>query len=258
MPRGRKARTAPEVAADPLDEYSMWDKRIARVFLYSTIIAAIFIASGMWALIIERLIISGLWFEIIAWNILLQIALWTGIITGHLIIIVLFYTLFRGGTLKICRAIFKDRKVAKKYEDFDTLRWIIGVAVLGGLITIFFLLVGLVPPFLGLIGDFFIFMFAHFEIWRWLLDLGIFILIILGIFFAILYFWNHGVYYVVKNIKQIEEEIEVDERIKEEQLKNADEKTLRKVYKKDTGKKAIYKGKETKGYLEWKKKHGLK
>jgi hypothetical protein len=258
MPRGRKARSAPETAPDPLDEYSMWDKRVASVFLYSTIIASIFIASGMWALIIERLIISGLWFEIIAWNIGLQIALWAGIITGHLIIIVLFYTLFRGGTLKICRAIFKDRKVAKKYEDFDTLRWIIGVAVLGGLITIFFLLVGLVPPFLGLIGDFFIFMFGHFEIWRWLLDLGIFILIILGIFFAVLYFWNHGVYYVVKNIKQIEEEIDVDERIKEEQLKDADEKTLRKVYKKDTGKRATYKGKETKGYLEWKKKHGLK
>lgn len=258
MPRGRKARTAPDVGPDPLDEYSMWDKRIASVFLYVTILAAIFIASGIWAFIIEKLIVSGLWFELIGLNVGLQVALWAGIVTGHLIIVVLFYTLFRGGMLKICRVIFKDRVVAKKYEDFDTLRWLIGIAVLGGLTTLFFLLIGLVPSFLNLIGAFFIFMFGHMQIWRWLLDIGIFMLIILAIFFAILYFWNHGVYFMVKNIKQIEEEIEVDERIKQERLKEADEKTLRKVYKKESGKRAIYKGKQTKGYLEWKKRHGLK
>jgi len=258
MPRGRKARTAPDRAPNPLDEYSVWDKRIAKFFLYTTIVCSIFIASGIWAYLIGKLIVSGLWAEFFALNVGLQIAIWAGIITGHLLIIVLFYTLLRGGILKICRAIFKDRKVAKKYEDYDSLRWLIGIAVLGGLTVLVGLLIGLVPSFLKLILQGFVFLFGHMRIWQWLLDIGVFGFIILGIFFIILYFWNHGVYFVVRNIKQIEEEIEVDERIKVEQLRKADEKTRRKVYKKQTGKKAIYKGKETSGYLEWKKKHGLK
>ncbi|MBY8988266.1 MAG: hypothetical protein KGD61_07420, partial [Candidatus Lokiarchaeota archaeon] len=65
--------------------------------------------------------------------------------------------------------------------------------------------------------------------------------------------WNHGVFAVLKRVKRIEEEYEVEEEIKREELKGADDETLQKIYQKQTGKKAIYRGKETKGFIAWKK-----
>jgi len=62
------------------------------------------------------------------------------------------------------------------------------------------------------------------------------------------------VYSVLKRVKRIEEEQDIDEEIKIEGLKDADEETLMETYEKQTGKKALYRGKETNGYLTWKKK----
>jgi hypothetical protein len=62
------------------------------------------------------------------------------------------------------------------------------------------------------------------------------------------------VYGVLRRVKTIEDEMEVDERIKKEALKEMDERTLQSIYKKETGNKAIHRGKETRGYIEWKKK----
>ncbi|MBD3197327.1 MAG: hypothetical protein GF317_19890 [Candidatus Lokiarchaeota archaeon] len=253
MPRGRKARKAPEIEPDPLDQYSAWDKRIAKTFYYGVIVCSAIFILGIWGWILELLITTGKLAIFMSLHIGLQIAIIAAAVTGHLLLLVLFYTLFKGGILKICRALFKDRVIAKKYEDYTTLRWLIGVTVIGGLTTVFFLLIGLVPSFSQALAIFFIWMFGHLEIWRWILDLGLFGFIIIGIAFFIFYFWNHGVYYVLRNMKQIEEEIEVDERIRRERLQDADESTLRKIYKKETGKRAIYKGKETKGYIEWKR-----
>ena len=54
-------------------------------------------------------------------------------------------------------------------------------------------------------------------------------------------------------VKRIEEEYEVEEELEVEELRQADEETLQNYYEKRTGKRAIYKGKETKGYIDWKK-----
>ena len=53
-----------------------------------------------------------------------------GIVAGHLFLLVLFYTLFRGGILKLCRRLFKDRVLAKKYEDYTTLRLLLAVTLI--------------------------------------------------------------------------------------------------------------------------------
>ncbi|MBY9005518.1 MAG: hypothetical protein KGD63_02045 [Candidatus Lokiarchaeota archaeon] len=254
MARGRSTRQAPNIAVDPLDAYSTWDIRIAKWFLYSIIISSAILVLGTWGWILDTLIKTGKLDLFTNLHIGLQIAIIAAAITGHFLLLVLFYTLFRGGILKICRVVFKDKKVAKKWEDFATLRWLIGVTVVGTLFTIFFILVGTIPGFGRAIGQFFVFMFAHLDLWRLIFDFGVFLFMIIGIVFLLFFFWNHGVYYVLKNIKQIEEEIEVDERIKKGQLKNADKKTLQKVYNRDTGRKATYRGQETKGFIEWKKK----
>ena len=56
----------------------------------------------------------------------------------------------------------------------------------------------------------------------------------------------------------IEEEIEIEENIKNEAIKNSDERTLRSIYKKEMGQQAIHRGRETSGYQEWKEKLGIK
>ncbi len=254
MARGRTARKAPDTAPDPLDAYSTWDIRIAKWFYYAIIIGSAILVLGIWGWILDLLITSGKIDIFLNLHIGYQIAIIAAAITGHLLLLVLFYTLFRGGIFKICKAIFKDKKIAKKWEDYTTLRYLFGVTVVGVVFTVFFILVAVIPGFSKAILEFFIWMFWHIEIWRWILDLGIFIFMIIGIAFLLFYFWNHGIYFVLKNIKQIEEETEVDQRIVKEQLREAEEKTLQKVYKKDTGRKALYRGQETKGYIEWKKK----
>ena len=65
---------------------------------------------------------------------------------------------------------------------------------------------------------------------------------------------DHGVFAILKRVKTIEDEIEVEARIKREALKEMDERTLQSIYKKETGQKALHRGKETRGYIEWKKK----
>ena len=66
--------------------------------------------------------------------------------------------------------------------------------------------------------------------------------------------WNHGVYVVLRQIKKIEEEEQIDRKIKEDAIRKMDEEGKQKEYEKQTGKDAIYRGEETKGYKSWKKK----
>ena len=70
--------------------------------------------------------------------------------------------------------------------------------------------------------------------------------------------WNHGVYVVLRQIKKIEEEEQIDRKIKEDGIRKMDEESRQKEYEKQTGKDAIYRGEETKGYKSWKKKMNIK
>ncbi|MFX1554778.1 MAG: hypothetical protein ACFFBV_12685 [Promethearchaeota archaeon] len=253
MPRA--GRKAPDRVPDPLDLYSTWDIRIAKVIYYGLIIATAVVVLGIWIVIITSLIPGAAWDWFVSIGLGFQIAIIAGIITGHAFLLVLFYTLFRGGMVKLCKAMFKDRRLAKKWEDYSTLRLLIGVALFGLYITIIALLIGLLPyTFWNAIWNLWVWMLNHFQWGLWILWVGAMIFLIVGIIFIGFVLWNHGVYAVLSRVKTIEDEMEVDERIKREALKEMDERTLQSVYKKETGKKAIHRGKETKGYIEWKKK----
>lgn len=255
MPRGRSPRKAPKLAEDPLHKYSRWDIAIAKTFYFCIIICTIFVIIGIWVYIIREMIEQGLFQELLSLHVGYIIGIIAGIVTGHIMLIVLFYAIFRGGLLKLCRALFKDRDVARKYEDFAVLRWLIGILIIGAAITIFFLLLGFIPELAEAVKEGFLFLFGHRIVWRWIVNIGVFGFIIIIIMFLLFVFWNHGVYFIVKHIKQIEEEEEVEERIRKERLKGMTEKELRKEYKKETGKRAMYKGKETKGYIQWKQQN---
>ena len=114
----RKARKAPTKAPDPLDEYSTWDLRIAKTIYYSIILASVVTILGIWLTIIGWLIESGRWEAVAALGPGVGTLIIVGIVVLHLFLLVLFYTLFRGGILKLCRRLFKDRLLAKKYEDY--------------------------------------------------------------------------------------------------------------------------------------------
>ncbi|MHA2037351.1 MAG: hypothetical protein ACW972_05355 [Promethearchaeota archaeon] len=252
MPRG--SRKAPDREPHPLDAYSTWDIRFAKLIYYGFILASVVLVLGIWALILSILLPSA-WAAFLGLELGYQIAIIAGAVTGHLFLLVLFYTLFRGGMVRLCQMLFKDRLVAKKWEDYYGLRMLVGVALIGLYITVLSLLIGLLPTvFFNTLGAMWLWMVANFTIGHWILWIGFDILIIIGIIFVGLALWNRGVFWVLSHVKEIEEEIQIEEEIKKEAIRDSDERTLRDIYKKESGQKAIYRGKETKGYIEWKKK----
>ena len=249
----RKSRKAPKRAADPLDEYSTWDLRIAKTIYYSIIIASAVTILGIWLTIIGWLVVTGRWDIVMGWGPGAVALIIVGIIVLHLFLLVLFYVLFRGGILKLCQRLFKDRVLAKKYEDYTTLRLLIAVTLISIYIFLITLLVVILPSiFWELVESFWAYIFTL-NPGEWVLFIGIMLFIIVMVIYIGLVLWNHGVFAVLKRVKRIEEEYEVEEEIKKDELKGADEETLQKLYNKQTGKKAIYRGKETKGYQSWKR-----
>ena len=115
----RKARKEPTRAPDPLDQYSTWDLRIAKMIYYSIILASATTILGIWLTIIGWLVESGRWETVVGWGFGAGALIIVGIIVLHLFLLVLFYVLFRGGLLRLCQRLFKDRVIAKKYEDYS-------------------------------------------------------------------------------------------------------------------------------------------
>ena len=126
----RKSRKAPTREADPLDQYSTWDLRIARTIYYSIIIASAVTILGIWLTIIGWLVETGRWDIVVGWGPGAGALIIVGIVVLHLFLLVIFYVLFRGGILKLCQRLFKDRVLAKKYEDYTTLRLLIAVTLI--------------------------------------------------------------------------------------------------------------------------------
>ena len=248
----RKPRRAPERAPDPLDEYSTWDIRIAKIIYYGIILASVITILGIWLTILG----TGIMNEILTLGPGFVALIIIGIIAGHLFLLVLFYTLFRGGILKLCKRLFKDRVLAKKYEDYTTLRLLIAVTLIVIYMFLITLIVYILPSFLwDLVAKTWLYMITHFNPGEWVLTVGIFMFVIILLVYLGFVLWNHGVYAVLKRVKRIEEEEEIEQEIKREQLKSMEEDELMQVYEKQTGKKAIYRGKETNGYRDWKKKY---
>jgi hypothetical protein len=254
MKMPRKARKEPTRAADPLDQFSTWDLRIAKMIYYSIIIASGITILGIWLTIIGWLVESGRWDIVVSWGLGAGALIIVGIIVLHLFLLVLFYVLFRGGILKLCQRLFKDRVLARKYEDYTTLRLLIAVTLVGVYLFLITFAIVILPSFFwSIVADLWFFVITTFNPGEWVLLVGIIIFVIVILVYLGFVIWNHGVFVVLKRVKSIEEEYEVEEEIKRESLKGADEETLQKLYNKQTGKKAIYRGKETKGYISWKK-----
>ena len=251
----RKPRKEPTRAANPLDEYSTWDLRIAKTIYYSIIVSSATTILGIWLTIIGWLIESGRWEVVAGWGPGAAALIVVGIIVLHMFLLVLFYTLFRGGILRLCQRLFKDRILAKKYEDYTTLRLLIAVTLISVYIFLITLFVVIVPSFfLELVADIWLYIITHFNPGDWVLFVGLMLFVIVMLVYLGFAIWNHGVFIVLKRVKRIEEEEEIEEEIKREELKGEDDESLQKVYEKQTGKKAIYRGKETKAYKSWKRK----
>ena len=249
----RKARKAPTRAADPLDDYSTWDLRIAKFIYYSIIVASATTILGIWLTIIGWLVITGRWDIVVSWGLGAGALIIVGIVVLHLFLLVLFYVLFRGGILKLCQRLFKDRVLAKKYEDYTTLRLLIAVTLVSVYLFLITLLLVILPSIFWELVTNLLDIILTFNPGEWVLFVGIVFFITVILVYIGFVIWNHGVFAVLKRVKRIEEEYEVDEQIKRDELKGADDETLQKIFEKQMGKKAIYRGKETKAFKAWKK-----
>ena len=251
-------RRAPSRETGPLDEYSTWDVRIARAFYYSFIASALIMIIGIWGTILSA-IDPEVWEQYLALDLGYQVAIVAGFITGHLILLVLFYALFRGGIVRMCRIIYKNRLVAKKWEDYTYLRWLMGITLVGIYVTVISLIIGFLPGgTLKFISDLWLWAVEYFNVGHWILWTGFVVFLFVFFFFVMFILWNHGVYVVLRQVKQIEEEEVIDIEIKRDSLEKLSEEEKQAEYKKETGKIAVYRGKETRGYKSWKKKYGIK
>jgi len=251
----RKPRKAPTRAADPLDDFSTWDLRIAKSIYYSIIISSAITVLGLWLTIIGWLIETERWDVVVSWGPGAGALIIVGIIVLHMFLLVLFYILFRGGILRLCQRLFKDRVLARKYEDYTTLRLLIAVTLISIYIFLITLFVVVVPSiFVDLVEAMWTALTSSFNPGDWVLFIGLILLTIVMLVYLGFAIWNHGVFIVLKRVKRIEEEDEIEEEIKREELKGEDDESLHKSYEKQTGKKAMYRGKETKAYKSWKRK----
>ena len=259
MPRA--GRRAPDREPDPLDVYSKWDKIGAKTIYYGFILGTVIVVLGVWVVIIWLLVGGGFgdfWKDL---DLGFQIGIIAGAVTGHLFLLVLFYTLFRGGMVRLCQIMYKDRLIANKWADYYGLRMLVGVALLGLYITLISVVIGLLPStFLDVVKKVWDWQVETFNEYPglWIMWVGLLIFIFVILIFLGIMIWNKGVFWVLSHVKEIEEEMEIEENIKKEAIKSSDERTLRDIYKKETGQKAIHRGRETRGYKEWKQKLGIK
>ncbi|GAF78951.1 unnamed protein product [marine sediment metagenome] len=259
MPRTR--RKAPDREPNPLDVYSSWDLRYAKLIYYGFILGTVIVVLGVWGVLINFLFSKGAWDVWLDLDLGFQIAIIAGAVTGHLFLLVLFYTLFRGGMVRLCQIMFKDRLIANKWTDYYGLRMLIGVALLGLYVTLISVVIGLLPSaFLDVVQKVWDWQVEKFKDYpgMWIMWVGLLVFIFVVIIFIGIMIWNKGVFWVLSHVKEIEEEIEIEENIKKEAIKNSDERTLRDIYKKEMGQKPIHRGRETSGYREWKDKLGIK
>lgn len=251
----RPPRRAPKREPDPLDEYSTWNIRIARFFFNSFVVIALWVVLGVWGTILGLMIETGKMDIFLSWPLSLQIFVITAAICGHLFLLVLFYIMFKGGKLKLLKIMFKDRKVAKKYEDYQGLRLLIGVTLISVYILLISLFIWVLPlAFFELLAEFYAQLFSSLNLGQWILLIGGYAALVIFLLFFTFVILNQGVFYVLKKVKKIEEEDDVKQRIKTEELHEMSEEQLHQEYNKETGRNAIYRGKETKGYVEWKQK----
>jgi len=257
----RTGRKAPDREPNPLDVYSTWDLRYAKLIYYGFILGTVIVVLGVWGVIINFLFSKGAWDVWLDLDLGFQFAIIAGAVTGHLFLLVLFYTLFRGGMVRLCQIMFKDRLIANKWTDYYGLRMLIGVALLGLYITLISVVIGLLPSaFLDVVEKVWDWQVEKFKDYpgMWIMWVGLLVFIFVVIIFIGIMIWNKGVFWVLSHVKEIEEEIEIEETIKKEAIKNSDERTLRDIYKKEMGQKAIHRGRETSGFKEWKDKLGIK
>ena len=254
----RRSRKAPDRPENPLDMYSTWDIRIARLFYYLFVVAVLIIMVGLYVSILLLPNVQTLWDWLAQLDLAFQIALIGAIVTAHILVLVFFYSAFRGGIFRMCRILYKNRKIARKYEDKTMLRWLVGILLLGVYFTIFAIIIGLVTEnFLKTIADLWIWMVKSFNVGHWILWLGLVTFCVLVFFFFIFVIWNDLVYVFLRMIAHEEEKEEVDIEIKRERVKKMSEEDRMKEYTKDTGRAATIRGRETRGYKSWKKKMGV-
>ena len=253
----RRSRKAPDRPEDPLDMFSTWDIRIARLFYYSFVVAVLIIMVGLYVTLLIGIPVDvWQWYQDL--ELAFQIAIIGAIITAHILILVFFYAAFRGGIFRMCRILYKNRKIARKYEDKTLLRWLVGVLLLGAYFTVFAIIIGiLTADFWVFIADTWKWMVKTFNAGHWILWVGVVVFLLMTFFFFIFVIWNDVVYLFLRIIVHEEEKEEVDIQIKRERVKKMSEEDRMKEYNKETGRAATIRGRETRGYKSWKKKMGV-
>ena len=138
-----------------------------------------------------------------------QIAIIGGFLAGFFFLIIFFYGLFKKGVKILIKIIFKSKEIEEEYENRKIVKIIIGLLML----SIFAIIIGIIISIVIdlLIGSSdtlsLLSIFGAFDsTGPFVLFLGIFLLIMNALAFALNYLWYNGYYLILKMIGDLEAE----------------------------------------------------
>ncbi len=192
-----------------LSTFSKEQKNIAYVFYGILVVAFIVIVAGAIMTFADLVAPTGKIDLFLSLTLGYQISIVAGFLAGLFFMLVLFFGIYRKGTLVLLNVLFKKRGIELRYQKRLAVR-IVAAGLLLSLITILLgLLFAIVQEFIwGSIDWPFSLtsLLASLSIGQFILFLGFLILLIESIVLFIIYFWRNGYYLILKLIGGLEKE----------------------------------------------------
>ncbi|MHA1492342.1 MAG: hypothetical protein ACTSRI_22150 [Promethearchaeota archaeon] len=185
-------------------------QRITATILYISIVIAclITIAGGIWA-VADIFMITGKLNLFLSLSFGYQIAIIGGFLAGFFFLIIFFYGLFKKGVKILIKIIFKSKEIEEEYQNRKIVKIIIGLLML----SIFAIIIGTI---ISIVIDLIVgssdtislsIIFAAFDsTGPFVFFLGIFLLVMNALAFALNYLWYNGYYLILKMIGDLEAE----------------------------------------------------
>jgi hypothetical protein len=189
--------------------YTTNQKKVALVLYIAITITIIVIIAGIVYTIADIIMATGKLSLFLSLNIGYQVAVIGTLLAGLFFLVVYFFGLYKKGKSVILKNIFRKKIYEEKY------RGRIGVKIAAGalMLSIFSIIIGIITAiFYDILtapatGDRTTLstVFADMSQGQIVLFIGIFMLLILALVFALNYLWYNGYYLILKMIKDLEE-----------------------------------------------------
>ncbi|MFO8017191.1 MAG: hypothetical protein R6U96_01025 [Promethearchaeia archaeon] len=191
-------------------EFSKNQRRIALMFYISIVIAGLITIGGTIYTIADLIMATGKMQLFLELSLGFKISIIGGLLAGLFFLIILFYGLYKKGVKSILHTLFKERKVAERYQNKLLVKIIAGALmvsvftiIVGIIYSIFqYLLIGFIQSSEVTLAN----IFSNFLPGQIVLLIGGIVFLIIGLSFLFNYLWYNGYYFIIHLIYSLEPE----------------------------------------------------